>query len=139
MSRAGLRGLAGRMKWITQAHQPAYAGLIGDHARNPAAEGLAADHEKLSAAEFVDRVAPGLHQHRSRIWRSALAGFAPSSHVWKFESRDADAGLRDPLGDRFHEGRIHRTSRTVRENQSSPRGLRSVEQKLGHGARSSDD
>src|SRR6202007_2908082 len=57
---------------------------------------------------------------------------APATHIGKFESRDPNAGIRDSFSDRFHERRIHRASRAVRENQGNRRGLRSVEQKLGH-------
>src|SRR5229473_6137936 len=121
-----LLGLAGRMKRIAEANEAAHAGFIGDHARDTAAERLAADNQPPGVAEFPDRIAPGLHQRRSWVRRAALAGFAPPPHIRKFESRDADARSRDSFSDRFHERRIHRASRAMRENQSKRRGLRSV-------------
>ena len=137
---AGSLGLARRMKRIAEAHQPAHA---GSHRRPcsrfwppsdlpPITSRFTPPSFSIVSRQDCISAGPG-----SR--RAAFAGFAPSPHIGKLESRDADAGLRDPFRDGFHEWRIHRLPRTVRENEGKRRGLRSVEKKLGHDLRSSDD
>src|ERR1700733_6303645 len=99
-----LPGLTRRMERIAKTHEPAHRGFVGYHAGDSTAERFAADHEPFAAAEFIDRVAPRSHKHRTRVGRAAGTRFAPPVHVRKLESRNADASLRYSLGDRYHEG-----------------------------------
>jgi hypothetical protein len=127
MAHARALGLARGMEWVAKTYQAAHAGFVGNHTRDSPTEGFAADHKPVRAAEFFDRIAPGLNQRRFAIGRTARTGFSPPPHVWKLKSRGPDAGFRDSRGDGFHERGIHRTSRTVGENERNRSPFRAIE------------
>ena len=101
---AALIGLAGRVQWISEEHQPGRRWieqlLRGRLRRNPPAHRLAAGEQaRLRAADVADDVAPdvgeGGLEHRARIRRAPLRG-----HVREVERRDGDSAgdeaFRDP-------------------------------------------
>jgi hypothetical protein len=82
---------------------------------------LAADHEALRRADLRDNVAPRLHQHRLAIGRASLAAATSRRHVGKLEARDANLLARDALGDRVHEGMVHRRAGPMGKHHRDPR------------------
>ena len=122
-------GRPGGWEGIAETQQARDAHLVGDHAGDAAAKRLAADHQAPGAQRHGHRQ-PCLAQHARRI-RPPAPALAPPRHVGKLETRDSVAARRQTLGERRHEGAVHRApapcaSATVRAAPFGPSNRNSV-------------
>ena len=136
MTDPGALGLARGMEGIPQADQARDCRLVGDQAGDAPAHRLAPDEQPPARsprpAQVVHDGVPAGDQRRLPVRRPPLAVLAAPGHVRKFEPRDPYAGRADPLGERGHEGAVHRCASAVREDRAIAGVGRAVEQDFGH-------
>lgn len=134
MRGAQLGWLAGRVEGITETENAARSDLVGDHRGHSPSERFPAEDETSPDTQIGDDIAPAVEKHRLTIWRSLSLAAATRGHVRELESDDANLRSREPARDAIHHRAVHRSARTMGEDQRVARIRRAIDEEIAHNA-----
>ena len=131
MFRAQFVGFAWRMERVAEADQPIGTALASNKAGHAATHGFTADHKGSISRRRLDDASPGIEQNGLPVRRPLAAASAPASHIGEFKTQDPEPRRGNAFGDLVHEGRVHRRTGAVGQNERGRRTRRPIHEKIG--------